>query len=81
MPAGQVISSQVMRAMLDGEPGPFRDIVLLSSAAALIVAGKAADLKQGAAMAAEVVDGGRARETLAHLAAISNEPPAPGADE
>ncbi len=70
--------------MLDGEPGAFRDIVLLSSAAALIVAGKATDLKDGAAMAAEAVDGGKARATLAHLVAISNEPPppeaAPGAD-
>jgi anthranilate phosphoribosyltransferase len=68
-----------MRAMLDGEPGAFRDIVLLSSAAALIVAGKATDLKDGAAMAAEAVDGGKARATLAQLVAISNEP-APGAE-
>ena len=71
-------NAQAMRAMLDGEPGAFRDIVLLSSAAALIVAGKAADLKDGAAMAAAAVDGGKARATLARLVAISNEPP-PGA--
>ncbi|MCH8002037.1 MAG: anthranilate phosphoribosyltransferase [Proteobacteria bacterium] len=73
-------NAQAMRAMLDGEPGAFRDIVLLASAAALIVAGKATDLKDGAAMAAEAVDGGKARATLARLVAISNEPPAPEAD-
>jgi anthranilate phosphoribosyltransferase len=60
--------------MLDGEHGPFRDIVLLSSAAALIVAGKTDDLKAGVAMAAEAVDSGRARQALAHLVAITNEP-------
>ncbi len=49
--------------------------MLLSSAAALIVAGKATDLKDGAVMAAEAVDGGKARATLAQLVAISNEPP------
>ncbi len=73
-------TARVMGAMLDGEPGAFRDIVLLASAAALIVAGKAADLKDGAAMAADAVDGGKARATLAHLVAISNEPPGPGAE-
>ena len=67
-------NAQVLRAMLDGEPGAFRDIVLLTSAAALIVAGKAGDLKQGAAMAAEAVDSHRAREVLARLIAITNEP-------
>ena len=63
----------VMRAMLDGERGPFRDIVVYSSAAALIVAGKAEDLKSGVALAAEAVDSGRAKATLARLVAITNE--------
>jgi anthranilate phosphoribosyltransferase len=69
-----------MGAMLDGEHGAFRDVVLLASAAALIVAGTAADLKQGAAMAADAVDSGRARATLARLVAITNEPSPPGAE-
>jgi anthranilate phosphoribosyltransferase len=69
-------NAHVLRAMLDGEHGPFRDIVLLSSAAALLVADKARDLKDGAAMAAEAIDSGRARQTLARLIAISNEAPA-----
>jgi anthranilate phosphoribosyltransferase len=67
-------NAHVLRAMLDGEHGPFRDIVLLTSAAALIVAGRAGDLKEGAAMAAEAVDSNKAREVLARLIAITNEP-------
>ncbi len=66
-------NAHVLRAMLDGEHGPFRDIVILSSAAALIVADKAEDLKQGAGMATEAIDSGSARRVLARLAAITNE--------
>ncbi|MHA1153261.1 MAG: anthranilate phosphoribosyltransferase [Alphaproteobacteria bacterium] len=72
-------NAQAMRALLDGAPGAFRDIVVLASAAALIVAGKAADLGDGAAQAAAAIDSGGARDTLARLIAITNEPP-PGAD-
>jgi anthranilate phosphoribosyltransferase len=68
-------NAAVLQAMLAGETGPFRDIVLLNSAAALIVAGKAADLKRGVAIAAEAIDSGRARQTLARLVAISTEAP------
>jgi anthranilate phosphoribosyltransferase len=63
----------VLRAMLDGEQGPFRDVVLYSSAAALLVAGKVSDLKSGVAMAAEAVDSGAALRTLQRLVAITNE--------
>ena len=66
-------NAEVLRAMLDGMAWPFRNIVLFGSAAALIVAGKVRDLKAGVAMAAEAVDSGRARQTLATLAAISHE--------
>ncbi len=66
-------NAHVLQAMLDGEHGPFRDVVILSSAATLIVAGKAEDLKQGAAMAAKAIDGGGARAALARLCAITNE--------
>ena len=65
-----------MRKLLDGEPGPFRDVVLLASAAALVVADRADDLKSGAALAAQAIDGGQAKDTLARLVAISNEAPA-----
>jgi anthranilate phosphoribosyltransferase len=64
-------NAEVMRAMLAGEEGAFRDIVLLNAAAALIVSGKADDLKAGAAMAAEAVDTGAAAKKLAELVAIT----------
>jgi anthranilate phosphoribosyltransferase len=66
-------NAKVLRAMLNGERGPFRDIVILSSAAALIVADKAGDLKQGAAMAVQAVDSGDAGRMLDRLAAFTNE--------
>ncbi|MDH3594833.1 MAG: anthranilate phosphoribosyltransferase [Rhodospirillales bacterium] len=66
-------NARVLRAMLGGEHGPFRDAVLLGSAAGLIVAGKAETLKQGVALAAESVDSGRAMKALEGLIAITNE--------
>ena len=58
--------------LLDGEKGPYRDIVLLNSAAALIVAGRVSDLKQGVEMAAQAIDSGAAKRSLARLVAVSN---------
>ncbi|MEQ8268205.1 MAG: anthranilate phosphoribosyltransferase [Parvibaculum sp.] len=58
--------------LLDGEAGAYRDIVLLNTAAALIVSGKVSTLEDGAAIAAKTIDGGAARETLAKLIAVSN---------
>lgn len=60
-------------ALLAGEKGPYRDIVVLSAAAALIVADKANDLKDGAAQAADAIDSGAARRVLDRLVAISRE--------
>ena len=57
--------------LLDGHETPFRDTVVLNAAAGLLVHGKAADLKTGAGMAAEVIDSGKARETLRKLVALS----------
>jgi len=51
-------------SVLDGAKGPFRDIVLLNAGAALVVAGKAADVKAGADMAARSIDDGKARAVL-----------------
>ncbi len=65
-------NAAALRAMLAGEASAFRDAVLLGSAGALIVAGKAADLKQGVAMAAEAVDSGAARKVLEDLVKITN---------
>ncbi|HEY2034105.1 MAG TPA: anthranilate phosphoribosyltransferase [Rhizomicrobium sp.] len=59
--------------LLDGEPGAFRDIVLLNAAAALVVADKMNNLKDGALMAAEAIDSGAARGVLARVAALSQK--------
>jgi anthranilate phosphoribosyltransferase len=61
-----------MHALLDGQTGAFRDIVLLNAAAALIVAGKVATLSEGVALAAQAIDSGKAKEKLAQLVAITN---------
>ncbi len=53
-----------IRALLEGIFGAFRDIVVLNAAAALLVGGKARDLKDGAAQAAKAIDSGAARGVL-----------------
>ncbi len=66
-------NAAALRALLGGEAGPYRDIVVYSAAAALLVAGKAGDLKQGAEMAAAAIDSGKAKAVLDRLVAITNE--------
>jgi anthranilate phosphoribosyltransferase len=61
-----------LRALLDGATGAYRDIVLLNAAAALVVADRAADLAEGAVMAAAVIDDGRAAKALADLVEATN---------
>ena len=61
-----------LSALVDGHEGPYRDIVLLNSAAALIVAGKADNLTMGLKMAAAAVDAGGARKALDTLVRVSN---------
>ncbi len=63
-----------LNAVIDGHQAAFRDIVILNSAAALIVAGKADDLKAGAQMAADCLDSGKARKALEALVRITNLP-------
>ena len=60
------------RALLNGAPGAYRDAVLLNSAAALVIAEKAADLKEAVAIAAESIDSGKAREKVEGLARITS---------
>ncbi len=69
-------NAQAIRAVLGGEKGPFRDIVVMNAGAALVVAGKATDLKSGAEMAATHIDKGDALRTLDQLVAVSNSDPA-----
>jgi len=59
-------------ALLEGGRTPYRDIVLLNAAAALIVADKASDLRHGVYLATEAIDSERARDTLRRLVAVSN---------
>ena len=66
-------SARQMRAVLVGEKGPKRDMVLLNSGAALMAAGLAEDLKGGIAKAAETIDSGRALEKLDLLISYSNK--------
>jgi anthranilate phosphoribosyltransferase len=62
-----------LRAILAGEKGPVRDIVLLNAAAALIVAEKAKDLRAGIDLAAGAIASGAAQRALDKLVAITNQ--------
>jgi anthranilate phosphoribosyltransferase len=67
-------NAAVTRAVLAGEPGPRRDIVLLNAAAAIYLGGLAADLGQGLAKAAEAIDSGAAAGVLDRLIAATAPP-------
>jgi anthranilate phosphoribosyltransferase len=60
-------NAAALLALLQGAPGPYRDIVLLNAAAALVVAGAAPDLKAGVAKAARALDTGAAHLVLTRL--------------
>ncbi len=66
-------SAEQMRAVLAGEKGPKRDMVLLNSGAALMAAGLCDDLKSGIAKAAEIIDSGKALEKLDQLIALTSK--------
>jgi len=66
-------NADIIRALFAGEKGPRRDILLLNSAAALVTAGKASDLKEGLVIAAESIDSGAATQKLEQLALISQQ--------
>jgi anthranilate phosphoribosyltransferase len=65
-----------LEAVLDGRPGPYRDIVLLNAAASLVVADRAGDLREGVAIATRAIDDGAASERLAKLRALAKAPEA-----
>jgi anthranilate phosphoribosyltransferase len=64
-------NAKMTLAILNGEKGPKRDIVLLNAAAAIVAGGKANDLAQGIQVAADVVDSGKALEKLEGLKKVS----------
>jgi len=64
-------NAQITRAILAGERGPRRDVVLLNAAAALVAGGVAGDFEGGLQQAAEAIDSGSAREKLEGLVAFT----------
>jgi anthranilate phosphoribosyltransferase len=63
-------NAAALEALLKGARGPYRDVVLLNAAAALIVAGRAETLREGAALAARAIDEGAALGVLTRLRAL-----------
>lgn len=64
-------NAQLLREVLDGEPGPRRDVILLNAAAAILAAGRARDWQEGMALATESIDSGRAKQALNRLVETS----------
>ncbi len=71
-------NAQALRACLGGAAGAYRDIVILNAAAALLGSGHAASLKDGAAIAIDSIDSGKATKTLESLISITNNGKADG---
>ncbi len=63
-------NASLLKAVLSGERGPRRDVVILNAGAALAVSGAAVDLAHGVRLAEEVIDSGRAMSRLEALAAF-----------
>lgn len=66
-------NAEITLSILKGERGPRRDIVLLNAAAALVVASKAKDFKEGIKLAEGAIDSGKALEKLKQLIKFTNE--------
>ncbi len=66
-------NAQIIRAIVDGQRGPRRDIVLMNAAAALVAGTRARDLAEGVELAARAIDTGAAREKLDRLVALSRK--------
>jgi anthranilate phosphoribosyltransferase len=64
-------NAKALMAVLKGERNPFRDIAVLNAAAALVVAGKATDLKSGIALAQKSIESGEAEARLDRLIVVS----------
>ena len=69
----RVENREIAAAILHGQPGARRDIVLVNAAAALVAAGVVTDLREGMQRAAKAVDSGAAWEKVEHLAAFTTE--------
>ncbi|MBQ4490847.1 MAG: anthranilate phosphoribosyltransferase [Pyramidobacter sp.] len=67
-------NAQIVRDILGGAKGPKRGAVLLNAGASLYIGGKAATMKDGIALAANLIDSGAALDVLEHLIEASNRP-------
>ena len=67
-------NAKITRDILGGAKGHKRNAVLMNAGAALYIVGKAETLKDGIALAAEIIDSGKALETLDKLIKVSNRP-------
>ncbi|MFQ0814712.1 anthranilate phosphoribosyltransferase [Brucella anthropi] len=67
------LNAKALLGVLEGEKNAYRDIVLLNSGAALVIAGKAKDLTEGIALAAKSIDDGAALAVLQKVIAVSND--------
>ena len=65
-------NAKITRAILAGEKGPKRNAVLLNAGASLYIGGKADSFKDGVKLAAEIIDSGKALETLEKFIEVSN---------
>ena len=65
-------NAKITIAILNGEKGPKRDAVLMNAGASLYIGGKADSMKEGIKLAAELIDSGKALETLKKLIEVSN---------
>ena len=65
-------NAEITRSILRGEKGHKRNAVLMNAGAALYIAGEAEDMKSGIALAAELIDSGKALDTLEKLIEVSN---------
>jgi anthranilate phosphoribosyltransferase len=68
-------NAAITRAVLDGEAGPRRNVVLLNASAALVCAGRAQRLEEGVIQAAAAIDTGAARAKLEALVRYSRDSP------
>ncbi len=66
-------NAELVLAILQGEAGPRRDVVLLNSAFALVAADKAVDVRAGIELAAQAIDSGRALQKLNDLIGMTNQ--------
>ncbi len=69
-------NAKITLAVLNGEKGHKRNAVLLNAGASLYIGGKAASIKEGVTLAAEIIDSGKALEVLTKFIEVSNRPDA-----